>query len=133
MLAILPDMIVYALEKLMEKRARFKHLEKANQQENERQEEQLDYYRNNSPSKLRPIANAARKQQMREAADPTRVMVVNGGVGGVEPHYYYANQKIEGYANNGYVHPIEPVNTRLEQKKTAQPDTISLYSVFYRF
>lgn len=115
----------------MEKRARFKHLEKANQQESERQEEQLDYYRNNSPSKLRPIANAARKQQMREAAtDPTRVMVVNGG----EPHYYYSNQKIEnGYANNGYVHPIEPVNTRLEQKKTAQPDTISLYSVFYRF
>lgn len=126
-LAILPDLVVYAVEKLMDKRSRFRHLEKTRLQE-------LEYEQRNQPQKyskprnsldrtsknLRPIANVARKQRLQQREEQ------------LTPEIGYINGGSVAYTNHGFTANIEPVNTRVKQK-TAQPDTVSLYSVFYRF
>ena len=117
----------------MDKRARFKLQEKLREQENEAAQNRATPMAHLKPPKypindqtadaqvkLRPIANVARKQNMKQQQE---IPADSGGV--------YRN----GYANNGYVHNYNepPVITTRADPKMAQPDTMSLYSVFYRF
>lgn len=118
----------------MDKRARFKLQEKLREQENEAVQNRggatpishlkppkypINDQIAEAQVKLRPIASVARKQNMKQQQEIT-----------ADSGAYRGN----GYANNGYVHNYEsPVITTRAEPKMAQPDTISLYSVFYRF